>query len=301
MRCWKLNIFLIIFLTAVYTLAQSGRASKSATSEADTVLSVTAVRKSNPESLIRADEVFLYENGIEQKIRNFVFDPSPSRIVLLVDNSQTLKASVEKLQSAVKEFAYEIYEGDQIFIAAYDEKPEIVQEWTDDAKKIESSVSLFRKKGNPYLFDAISAVVREVFLPLMPGTKKTALVIIGDGLDRGSRISFEKVLEELQSYDITVYFLQIPDRSGGAYRRNQPKAEQVVRILTESTGGVVFEFEKASEAAKSICDELRKNRYLLSYTSTNPASIEPRRIFLVGQQEDITLRSKMFHPPTIKF
>ena len=53
------------------------------------------------------------------------------------------------------EFAYEIFDGDQLFIIAYDEKPEIIQEWTDDAKKMEASLATFRKKGNPFLFDAV--------------------------------------------------------------------------------------------------------------------------------------------------
>ncbi len=34
-----------------------------------------------------------------------------------------------------KEFAYEIVDGDQLFVIGYDEKPEIIQEWPDDSKK----------------------------------------------------------------------------------------------------------------------------------------------------------------------
>lgn len=85
------------------------------------------------------------------KDQNFVIDPSPSKIVILVDNSQTLPTSVEALKAAVMEFAYEIFDGDQLFVLAYDEKAEIIQEWTDDAKKMEKSLATFRKKGNPYL------------------------------------------------------------------------------------------------------------------------------------------------------
>ena len=90
------------------------------------------------------------------------------------------------------EFAYEIFDGDQLFVIAYDEKAEIIQEWTDDAKKMETSLATFRKKGNPYLFDALDSTVQEILLPLMPGTRKTAIVLIGDGLDRGSKVKFEQ-------------------------------------------------------------------------------------------------------------
>jgi Ca-activated chloride channel family protein len=265
----------------------------------DLVISVTANRTDKKADAIKVDNLFLYENGIEQKIKNFSYDPSPSRIVLLVDNSQTLPIDVEKMKKAAMEFSYEIFEGDQLFTIAYDEKPEIIQEWTDDAKKMEASFATFRKKGNPYLFDALEAAIHEVLLPLMPGTRKTAIVIIGDGLDRGSKTPFDKVLSELELNNITVYSLRLPDRTGGAYRRDQPKASEVLTKLTEGTGGNIFEFENAQEAASTICDELRKNRYLLSYTSQDTASFDARRIFLVADH-GIAVRTKLAQPPNVK-
>jgi Ca-activated chloride channel family protein len=203
------------------------------------------------------------------------------------------------MKRAVMEFAYEIFEGDQLFVIAYDEKPEIIQEWTDDAKKMEASLATFRKKGNPYLFDALNASVREVLLPLMPGTRKTAIVVIGDGLDRGSKTQFDKILTELQADNITVYALQLPDRTGGAYRRDQPKAAEVITKLTEETGGRAFEFENAQEAAKAICDELRRSRFLLSYSPQNTSSYDARRVFLVAD-EGIAVRTKTAQPPNVK-
>lgn len=264
-----------------------------------TIISVTATRTDSKPDPIKLDNLFLYEDGIEQKIKNFAFDPSPSRIVLLVDNSQTLPATLDKLKAATMDFAYEIFDGDQLFVIAYDEKPEIIQEWTDDAKKMETSLGTFRKKGNPYLFDAIHAAVTEVLNPLMPGTHKTAIVIIGDGLDRGSTFSFDKTLAELQNKNITVYSLQIPDRTGGAYRRDQPKANEVVKKLAEGTGGEVFSFDEAETAAKSICDELRKNRYLLSYLPIDTSSYDARRVFLIADN-GITVRTKKAQPPNVK-
>ncbi|MFN2501816.1 MAG: hypothetical protein ABR530_07385, partial [Pyrinomonadaceae bacterium] len=192
-----------------------------------------------------------------------------------------------------------IFDGDQLFVIAYDEKAEIIQEWTDDAKKLEASLATFRKKGNPYLFDAIDISLKEVLLPLMPGTRKTAVVVIGDGLDRGSKTSFDKILSELQSQNVTVYGLQIPDRTGGAYRRDQPKASAVVTRLAEETGGRVFPFDEAQAAAKSICDELRKNRFLLAYQPANTSSYDARKIFIVAD-EGIAVRTKAMHPPNVK-
>jgi Ca-activated chloride channel family protein len=289
----------ICLLSVTVAVFSQSRHSVKAGDLDDSIISVTANRTDKKTDPIKIDNLFLYENGIEQKIKNFSYDPSPSRIVLLVDNSQTLPIDVEKMKKAAMEFAYEIFEGDQLFVIAYDEKPEIIQEWTDDAKKMEASFATFRKKGNPFLFDAMDAAVHQVLTPLMPGTRKTAVVVIGDGLDRGSKTQFDKLLAELELDNITVYSLRLPDRTGGAYRRDQPKATEVLTKLTENTGGSIFEFENAEDAAKSICDELRKDRYLLSYTSPNVSSFDARRIFLVAD-EGIAVRTKQAQPPNVK-
>ncbi len=288
----------ITLLFASLTTAQSRRNARGNDTEG-TVLTVTAGREDKKTDQIRIENLFLYENGVEQKIKNFSVDPSPAKIVILVDNSLTLPTSVENMKKAAMEFAYEIFEGDQLFTIAYDEKAEIIQEWTDDAKKMEAALGTFRKKGNPHLFDALDVSMKEILLPLMPGTRKTAVVIISDGVDRGSKATFDKVLNELQSQNVTVYALQIPDRTGGAYKRDQPKPTAVITRLVEETGGKLFPFEEGQTAAKFICDELRKNRYLLSYLPTNTSSYDARKLFLIGD-EGIAIRTKAMHPPNVK-
>jgi VWFA-related protein len=265
------------------------------------MLSIVATREEGGDvsSPITAKQIALFENGIEQPVQNFTPDPSPARIVLLVDNSLTIRADVQKLETAAREFAYEIYEGDKLLIVGYDEQAEIVADWTDDAKKIEDSLASFRKKGEPHLFDALSAVTEEALRPLAGTMQKRIVVIISDGLDRGSKSRFAEVLAKLQSLDITVYALQAPDRTGGALRRDQPKPAQVVEKLAEGTGGLVFPIKEPREAAKAICDELRKNRYVLSYAPTNFSYIDARRLLIVADP-GINVRYKTFQPPTIK-
>ncbi|MBA3334783.1 MAG: VWA domain-containing protein, partial [Acidobacteria bacterium] len=168
----QFNLILLIF--AAFADAQSRHSAKSTIDSDGTILSVVATRASESKEPIKLENLYLYENDIEQKIKNLSFDPSPSKIVVLVDNSQTIRADVEALKKATMEFAYEIFEGDQLFVIGYDEKAEIIQEWSDDAKKIETSIATFRKQGNPYLFDALNSTVSEILMPLMPGTRKTA-------------------------------------------------------------------------------------------------------------------------------
>jgi len=280
-------------LLAISILAQSG-VRPNAGASGGVMVGVVARRDDNKKMPVTSKEVSVYDNGVEQTIRNFTPDPSPSRMVLLVDNSLTIRADVEKLEQAAREFVYEIYEGDKLLIVGYDEQAEIVADWTDDAKSVESSMKLFRKKGQPHLFDAIRAVVEEALRPTP--SQKRIIVVISDGLDRGSKATFEQTLAELQAENITVYAVQAVDRTRGAIRRDVPKPKVVIDKLVEGTGGQIFSIDEPQAAAKSICDELRQNRYVLSYVPSSAPFGQARSLLVLGNQ-GITVRAKSMQQP----
>lgn len=291
-----LALGLSLVACAAIAYAQAGRRTGGDARGRAALLNVTATRDNSPDSIIGSDEVALYDDGLEQKIQSFTPDPGPARIVLLVDNSLSLRTDVPKLTQMAREFVYEIYDGDQLLVVGYDENAEIISDWTDDAKAVEQSLTALRKKGQPHLFDALSAVIDEALRPLSGSVRKRAIVLIGDGLDRGSKTKFKAALAELQSSDIAVYALQIPDRTGGAFRRDRPKPSEVVRQLAEGTGGRILPLDRPRESAKSICDELRKNRYLLAYTPPSVSYFDTRRILVVGNP-GVNLRFKTAQPP----
>jgi VWFA-related protein len=284
----------LLLITLSLAVGQAGRRARPSGEDAVS-LNVVAVRETDATAQVTARQIALYDNGIEQSIKSFSPDPSPARIVLLVDNSLTIRADVEKLEASAREFAYEIFEGDKLLIVGYDEQAEIVADWTDDSKQIETSLKNFRKKGDPHLFDALKAVADEALLPFKASSQKRIIVIISDGLDRGSKFRFDAILAELQAQDITVYAVQAPDRTGGALRRDQPKPVQVVQKLVEGTGGRIFPINEPTEAAKAICDELRKNRYILSYAPANVPYGDARRLLLVADT-GVDVRAKTMQP-----
>ena len=285
--------FLLPALVCVFAMGQAGRR-PSTSSEGGVMVNVVALRSDKSAAPITSKQLSVYDNNVEQTIRNFTPDPSPAKIVLLVDNSLSIRADVDKLEGAAREFAYEIFQGDKLLIVGYDEQAEIVSDWTDDAKTIENSIKLFRKKGQPYLFDAIRAVLAEALRPIP--SQKRVIVVISDGLDRGSKATFENTLAELQSDNITVYAIQLVDRTRGAIRRDVPKPKVVIDKLVEGTGGQIFSIDNPQEAAKAICDELRKNRYVLSYIPSNAPFGQARSLLVVGD-EGIVVRAKSMQQP----
>jgi hypothetical protein len=143
------------------------------------------------------------------------------------------------------------------------------------------------------LFDALAAV-SDALRPLTG--QKRVIIVISDGLDRGSKTTFEQILADLQLQDITVYCVQAPDRTRGAIRRDVPKPKQVIEKLAEGTGGAIFPIEEPRTAASSICDELRKSRYVLSYLPSSRPYGETRSLLVLGDQ-GIIVRAKTSQPP----
>ena len=296
----KIIAALAVVLTLLAALAsgQAGRkpgAANNVGKERGLYLNVVAARTDGSDERVTSKQLALYDGGMEQTIQSFTPDPGPARIVILVDNSLSLRADVEKLQKATREFAYEIYEGDKVMIIGYDQNAEIIADWTDDAKKIEAALPEFRKRGEPHLFDALAAVMNDALAQFGGSNRKRVIVLVADGLDRGSKTHFDAVFRELLREDITVYALQIPDRTGGALRRDSLKPNQVIQRLTEGTGGRVLSVNDSREAAKEICDELRKNRYVLAYTPTSLPLYEARRLLIVPE-EGIQVRYKLTQP-----
>ena len=275
-------------------LSQAGRRSEQRIAGGGVLINLVARRDDKSGAPISSKQLAVFDNNIQQDIKNLTRDPSPARIVLLVDNSLTIRADVEKLEEAAREFAYEIFDGDKLLIVGYDEQAEIVADWTDNAKGIETALKTFRKKGEPHLFDALSAVADHALRPLVG--QKRVVVVISDGLDRGSKTTFEKILTELQLLDVAVYCVQAPDRTRGAIRRDVPKPKQVIEKLAEGTGGMIFPIDQPREAASAICDELRKSRYVLSYLPSSMPFGETRRLLVLGDQ-GITVRAKTVQPP----
>jgi VWFA-related protein len=304
-------ICVLLLSSAVFTLAQSGRTATSNNRRTLTV-NLIARRIDDPakprpllsaassqeiEGVISKNQVEFYDGGVLQKIESLSPDPTPARIVVLLDNSGTLQTDVKKLAAVPAAFAPEIYEGDKVMVIGYDIKPEIITDFTDEPKDLQNTLSLLRKTETPRLFDALNVVMEDVLRPAV-GFSKRVIVIVGDGLDRDSQIKFDKILATLQDENITIYAIQVRDRTRGAIRKDAPKPVHALEALTAGTGGKIYSIDSdIKQAVKEICDELRNDRYQLTYYPEGINPINKRRLLLTSSDATITLRYKAYHPP----
>ncbi|HZS03382.1 MAG TPA: VWA domain-containing protein [Blastocatellia bacterium] len=300
----------LMAVMAALALAQSGR--NVASGRRTTIIPLIAQRANDPsrpkpllassaeqdaDKIITKNQVEVFDGGVLQKIESLAPDPSPARFVVLMDNSATLQCDIKKLASVPAAFAPEIYEGDKVMVIGYDTKPEVITDFTDDPKELQNTLGLLRKTDSPRLFDALNVAMEDVLRPTVGFTKRV-IVIVGDGLDRGSRIKFETMLAILQDENVTVYAIQVKDRTRGALRKDAPKAAEALEMLTTGTGGKIYSVDgDIKQAVKEICDEVRNNRYQLTYYPEGVSPINKRRLLISSSDETIKLRYKGWHPP----
>ena len=260
------------------------------------VVSLNVIVHAPEGRLVTRDDFDLYDSGVAQEIESFTKLDTGSRIVLMVDNSEMLKAEPGLLQKAVEAVVDELYQDDQMMIVGYNESADIVEDMTGELAKLQAASGKMIRKGVPDLFDALVAVTDSISSQASLGIEKRAIILISDGYDSSSKTKFDDALRALQDANVVLYAIQVNDRTRGALLRDKPKPPAAIQQLTIGTGGAIFAFDNATAAAKSIADDMRKNWYKLVYTPSGITTVAMRRLLIVTHDPKIELRTKGTHP-----
>lgn len=286
----------LLVLLQNFVAAQSSRGAGSG----PRTMTLNIIAKAPEGKIVTKDMFDLYDTGAPQEIQSFSRLDSGSRIVLMIDSSQNLRAENAALQKAVLAIINELYDDDQMMVIGYNEAAEIIEDMTPDLNKLQSAPSKIIRKGFPNLFDALIAVSDALSAQAKTGLEKRAIILISDGYDSESKTKFDDTLATLQEENILLYAIQTADRTRGALLRDKPKPPAALEQLTEGTGGAIFSFAKVDEAARIISEELRKNWYRLVYNPSGVDPIKTRRFLLITHDESIKLRTKGTHPPRFR-
>jgi VWFA-related protein len=163
--------------------------------------------------------------------------------------------------------------------------------------------------GGTLLYDAVYLASSDV---LQHQTGRKAIIVLTDGVDRGSRETLETAVEYAQRADTVVYAILFPGeegndyghggyggwggRRGGRYpQEERPDGKKVLEKLAGETGGRMFEVTKKlpiDQIYAQIGDELR-NQYSLGYT---PDRADPgvgyHKIHLATKEKDLIVQAR---------
>ena len=293
------------------------------------------------------DDFTLAEGGHPQTIHYFSSGTDlPLTLGLLVDTSMSQRRILDQERSASHSFLDQMVrvDKDKAFIIHFDREVELLQDLTASHEKLEVALGslttpqLTRTTGDTpdqgsddshgsgrhhmgggtLLYDAVYLASDEL-MKKQQGRK--ALIVLSDGVDRGSKESLETAVATAQRADTVVYSILYKDdedygghrggfgtggsmggggmgRHGGGRPPEEPRPDgkKILVRISKETGGRLFEVSKkqpVDQIYAQIEEELR-SQYSLGYTPERGGAPEAgyHKIQLTTKQKDLVVQSR---------
>jgi Ca-activated chloride channel homolog len=221
----------------------------------------------------------VYEDGVKQALSFFARSEVPVDVALVVDTSASMRDDLRLVQTAAMGLVRALGTADRGAVVEVNERAGIVQPFTGDRANIENAINHLSTAGSTALYDGLYVVLREFERERRntPQVRRQALVLLSDGLDNKSRLSFEDVLELARRGDVGVYVIALPGEDPPASVRRPfgaslLDAQYAMTTVARDSGGRVFKPKDATELPSiysAIAQELT-SQYQLGYTPMRP-------------------------------
>lgn len=279
----------LLLLSCAAAPGQNGQGGDdTVTLKSDLVVVPVAVQheKGGPVIDMRQEEFSLSEDGAVREISFFNRDTAPVDVVLLVDSSGSVEGVLDVIQAAALSFAKQLRPEDSFSLVAFNDRPVILLDWSNDVKAAAATLRSIEPSGNTALYGSVVAAVYERFESRPPDHRR-AVVVLTDGDDTISSVTSRTAARAALAHDASVYVVSIGRIVGAIYEgvatnkmvpqqtRNEyrdtlnriRRAEERLDYLADQTGGRVLYPSGPNDLTKAyreIGDEIR-SRYLLGY------------------------------------
>ena len=305
-------------------------------------------KKGNLVPELTKDDFTLTEDGRPQSIHYFARDTNlPLTLGLLVDTSLSQRRVLDQERSASRAFLDQMVREntDKAFIIHFDREVELLQDLTSSHQKLEAALDNLQTPqfnqssdnnppdsgagrgfhgGGTLLYDAVYLASNEL---MRKQSGRKALIILSDGVDRGSKETLQYAMETAQRADTIVYSILFKNdeaysnhggrgglgfpgiggpgmgggmgrHGGGGYppRESRPDGKKVLEQISQPTGGRLFEVSKklpVDQIYTQIEQELR-TQYDLGYTPARAegAAAGYHKIQLTTNKKDLVVQAR---------
>ncbi len=148
----------------------------------------------------------LFEDKIEQTIRDFSSEEAPLSIGLVFDTSGSMGPKLQKSRQAAAQFFKTANPEDEFFLVEFNDRPELVVPFTTDAEDVQNRLGFAQSKGKTALLDAVYMAMNQMRKARNP---RKAILIISDGGDNNSRYTENEVKNAVREADVQIYGIGI--------------------------------------------------------------------------------------------
>jgi Ca-activated chloride channel family protein len=243
------------------------------------------------------NEFSVFEDGARQELIFYNRTSLPIALSLLIDTSASMENRMQIAQEAAIGFARKLRSQDLAQVVDFDSRVEIAQDFTNSVTDLERAIRSTAPGGSTALHNAIYISLRElskVRAKSADDIRRQAIVVLSDGEDTSSLMSYEEVLEVAKRSETAIYTIGLQARETAASKGFR-EAEFVLRQLAQETGGRSFfpnRVEDLKDVYGQIADEL-SSQYTLAYASKNIRRDGAwRRVVVQVARPSVTARAK---------
>jgi Ca-activated chloride channel family protein len=221
-----------------------------------------------PVANLKKENFQLFEDDIPQKIAVFSQEPAlPISVVLAIDTSLSTRLDLPFELESARRFAHSIVNGekkDALALYCFAREVQEMVSFTSNLERIDQAIDRVHVGSSTAMYDAIYLGAEA--LEKRQGRK--IMVVITDGGDTGSQVSYDDALREAQQAEAMLYSVIVVPIEASAGRNTG--GEHALIQMSNDTGGKYYyadSITRLDHAFHQISDELR-NQYLLAYYPT---------------------------------
>ena len=248
------------------------------------------------------DNFQIFEDGVLQEITFFSRARLPIALSVLIDTSASMDKRMRTAQEAAIGFSRSLGPDDLAEIIDFDGRVEILQNFTNDLELLGDAIRRTSAGGSTSLYNALYVALKDLSkAPLRPSeVRRQAIVMLSDGEDTSSLITFDEVLELAKRSETGIYTIGLQEEEDE--RSGFREADFVLRQLAYETGGRAFFPEDVNDLPaiyQQISDEI-SSQYSVGYISANPLrNGQWRQTVVRVDRERTTARTKQgYYAPT---
>lgn len=225
----------------------------------------------------------ILEDGVPQKIVSVGQTQAPATVALLIEFSNRWQSywseTWYQTLTATYGFVETLRPEDWVAVIAYDLRPEILADFTQNRRDIQTALQRLRiaAYSESNLFDALVDTVER--MSDIEGRK--SVVLLSSGEDTFSRLNFGQTRRRVQEAGVTVHAIGLGQMLkelldsygyvGGATRIGWLQADNQLRTFTKETGGFAFfpRFYGQFPTIFQSLNYLMRNQYTATYQPSN--------------------------------
>lgn len=252
---------------------------------------------------LQPDDFAVYEDGVRQQVQFFEASAVPLDLIVLLDTSSSMADKMGAVHEAATGFLKTLRDGDRGAVVGFADTVTVLQPLTSERALLEQAVRGTVAKGSTSLNNAIYISLKQFAKAARAGSdvRRQAIVVLSDGADTSSLVSFDDVLGLARKTGVNIYTVALQSRHASlrteyAGRKYFSESDYSMKALARETGAQSF-FPAPDELKGvygTIASELA-SQYSIGYVPANTrADGRFRRVIVqVVSKPDLRPRTRL--------